>query len=302
MGIRILCRMTIVRAVVGLRWLQLASVLLIALGGGNALAETSASQDDVDALMRAGGIYLDIDELSYQLVSQISTEISQLSSEKSMSAAEQQATVRAARTAFDSERLGSVILGVLTERLSRDDIAARMEAHSTEFGRLLIATEYTEKRRASGSPYQAYVEAFEKSDALAWRRAAVADLYRRHGFAEDQAAMYVDVQIAVLVGLSRSLPELDETTVDTLTTAMRARQSEYAEAFGASGVSFTGWLYRDFDDADFERAMRFNDSPSAQRVYAALMTAYREAIVSGGLIYGRELVREQRAARSLVEI
>ena len=302
MGYTVMCHMTHSCVVVGLRRCCCSVALLLALSGVGAFAAELASEDEVDALMRAGGVYLDVDELSHQLVGEIESEISQLDPGQSMSNAEQQATLRAARRAFDSDRMDVVIQDVLEANLSTEDVADRLDAYSTEFGRHLIAIEFTEKRRAPGPEYQADVDAFESGEAFAWRRDAITDMYRRHDVASDQARMYIDTQIAVLTGLSGAVPALDSDMIARMENALLDRHSEFEEVFAASGVGFTGWLYRDLDDAAFIRAMRFNDSLSARRVHIALMAGYREAIVSGGLIYGREVVRELRAAKSLVEI
>jgi hypothetical protein len=102
--------------------------------------------------------------------------------------------------------------------------------------------------------------------------------------------------------MSSALPHVDKASVSAATEIMRAKQLDIATHFEEAGIAFTGWLYRDLDDEEFERAVTFNDSPDARRVHAALMDAYREAVVSGGLIYGGEVIKEQQLAESYTEI
>lgn len=262
----------------------------------------SSGHDDVAVLMRVAGVNLDIDELSRQMISEIAGDMSSMTPDQALSESDQKATLRAARTAFDEDRLAEVVHRVLAERLSPEDINERIEQHSTDFGRRLIAVEFTEKGRAEGPEYQAFIADFLGKPDLQWRRSLVTDMYRRHDVAAEQASMFSDVQIAVLMGMSSLMPEIDQATIEAATKAMRATQADRAAYFEEAGIAFTGWLYRDFSDEELERAMQFNDSPAARRAHVALMAAYREAIVSGGLIYGRKVIEEQRSAHHYAEI
>jgi|GEM_PF-3282402 len=271
----------------------------IVVGSSEAI---SRGHDDVSVLMRVAGINLDIDELSSQMIQEIEAELNHPPLDESISDAAREATVKAARTAFAVDRLTEVVHTVLTERLLSDDTLKRIEAHSTDFGRRLIAIEFTEKRRAEGEEYQAFLTDFMGNAEMQWRRSLITDMYRRHDVAAAQAQMYVDVQTAVLVGMSSALPHVDKASVAAATEVMRAKQLDIATHFEEAGIAFTGWLYRDLGDEEFERAVTFNDSPDARRVHAALMDAYREAVVSGGLIYGGEVIKEQQLAESYTEI
>ncbi len=282
-----------------LHWLVGAHLLLATLP---LVAMPQASQVDVDTLMRVGGISQDIQELSRQLIGEIESELVALSPDDALAPAEIEATLRAARAAFDAERFDRVVHDVLSRQLDEKAIASRIEDYSSDFGQRLVALEGQEKQRASGPEFQAFIASFGEDDVHAWRRAEVAAMYERHDIAADQVTLFVEVQIAVLIGIARVTPELDPATVSTLVASLRERELTLADAFASSGIDFTGWLYRNLDDAEFALAMDFYRSETAHRIHDALMSAYREAIVSGGLLYGQEVMREQRMAESRVEI
>ncbi len=264
--------------------------------------DITRGHDTVSVLMRTGGIKLDIDQLSRQMIFEIEAELNHPPLDESLTDATRAATITAARTAFAVDRLTEVVHEALNQRLDSEDTLERIKAHSTDFGRRLIAIEFTEKRGASGPQYQKFVSEFMADPEQHWRRTLITDMYRRHNVAAAQAQMYVDVQTAVLVGMASELPHMDKASVSAATEVMRAKRLDITTHFEEAGIAFTGWLYRGLGDEEFERAVTFNDSPAARRVHAALMDAYREAVVSSGLLYGGEVIKEQRLAESYTEI
>jgi hypothetical protein len=264
-----------------------AALLLLALAGFSAAAQTPVNRELAEQLLRKSGTWVQLADIGLQV--RAGTEQAGVMAGQALSADVQERLGNAAEAAYAPARLRELMLAAVAADLSPADAVPLLAWYNSPLGKKIVALEEVpfDPNVDPATLLQAKTQAYAQASRV--RQAALKRLSTVIHAAEFNANITVGVMLGVQQGFMGALPDEPGPSLAERRASIESLLPQLVKMMEMPLLATYARMYRSLGDAEFTKYINFLSSPAGQRFNTLLMQAMDKAMTECARDLGRQL-------------